>query len=133
MASQLVALSLRIGYHDALTGVPLNVARHVDKAAARVVGDGDAWGGGDAYARPRGGGRGFSVDASRISNPLLRRLAAAFAPPPLADSDSDDGAASVAETIDGTPAPSIVGTELTTPLVSPPPESPGGDAEDGFT
>lgn len=103
VVSQLVALSLRIGYHDALTGIPLNVARHVDKAHAARPPRIDA----DAYAPP-GGARLAGVDAL-AANPLLGRLALSRPPPP----PPDDG-----DGLDGTPT-STDGTELVTPLRPP--------------
>ena len=72
--TQLVALSFRVGYHDALTGVPLNVARHVDRAAAAAL---DA----DAYKPPEPGA---------VENPLRGRN-------PFEDTSEDEDDVSASE------------------------------------
>lgn len=71
--SQLVALAYRIGYHDLLDGVPLNVAVKVDRSAGGVGDDGES-----AYAPPGEPG----------TNPLLQhvaRLSDAGSRPPTPD------------------------------------------------
>ena len=76
--SQLVALSLRSGYHDALRGLPLNVARHVDKhPRAREPHAG-------SYAGPEA-----AAAAAAVENPLRR------ADPEFAAPDDRPAAASV--------------------------------------
>ena len=57
--SQLVALAYRIGYHDLLDGLPLNVAVKVDRSGGRVDDDG-------SYAPP---------GAVGTPNPLLQHIA----------------------------------------------------------
>ena len=57
--SQLVALAYRIGYHDLLDGLPLNVAVKVDRSGGRVDDDG-------SYAPP---------GAVGPTNPLLQHIA----------------------------------------------------------
>ncbi len=59
--SQLVALAYRIGYHDLLDGLPLNVAVKVDRSAGGGFDDGDG------YAPPS------STPTS--PNPLLQHIA----------------------------------------------------------